>query len=88
MGRDASTPYRQSWSDPKHLGQPDTGAISVVGSRHNQVSRRPQMQLIWGLLWCGYGCRVSTNQFRNMLPTLVLVNLLYNWHSVIFHEGM
>ncbi|XP_058516050.1 membrane-associated guanylate kinase, WW and PDZ domain-containing protein 3 isoform X1 [Ochotona princeps] len=36
MGRDASMSYRQSWSDPKHLGQPDTGAISVVGSRHNQ----------------------------------------------------
>ncbi|XP_077883167.1 membrane-associated guanylate kinase, WW and PDZ domain-containing protein 3 isoform X2 [Ictidomys tridecemlineatus] len=27
---------RHSWSDHKHLAQPDTAVISVVGSRHNQ----------------------------------------------------
>ncbi|XP_014635491.1 PREDICTED: membrane-associated guanylate kinase, WW and PDZ domain-containing protein 3 isoform X3 [Ceratotherium simum simum] len=36
IGKDVSTSYRHSWSDHKHLAQPDTAMISVVGSRHNQ----------------------------------------------------
>ncbi|KAL2772013.1 membrane-associated guanylate kinase, WW and PDZ domain-containing protein 3 isoform 2 [Daubentonia madagascariensis] len=36
IGKDISTSYRHSWSDHKHLAQPDTAVISVVGSRHNQ----------------------------------------------------
>uniref|UniRef100_A0A5F8H566 Membrane-associated guanylate kinase, WW and PDZ domain-containing protein 3 n=1 Tax=Monodelphis domestica TaxID=13616 RepID=A0A5F8H566_MONDO len=36
IGKDVSTTYRLSWSDHKHLAQPDTTLISVVGSRHNQ----------------------------------------------------
>ncbi|ELW65284.1 Membrane-associated guanylate kinase, WW and PDZ domain-containing protein 3 [Tupaia chinensis] len=36
IGKEASTSYRHSWSDHKHLAQPDTAVISVVGSRHNQ----------------------------------------------------
>ncbi|EAW56562.1 membrane-associated guanylate kinase, WW and PDZ domain-containing protein 3 isoform 1 [Homo sapiens] len=36
IGKDVSTSYRHSWSDHKHLAQPDTAVISVVGSRHNQ----------------------------------------------------
>ncbi|XP_044528299.1 membrane-associated guanylate kinase, WW and PDZ domain-containing protein 3 isoform X1 [Gracilinanus agilis] len=36
IGKDVSTTYRLSWSDHKHLAQPDTALISVVGSRHNQ----------------------------------------------------
>ncbi|XP_039105018.1 membrane-associated guanylate kinase, WW and PDZ domain-containing protein 3 isoform X1 [Hyaena hyaena] len=35
-GKDVSTSYRHSWSDHKHLAQPDTAMISVVGGRHNQ----------------------------------------------------
>ncbi|XP_004380497.1 membrane-associated guanylate kinase, WW and PDZ domain-containing protein 3 [Trichechus manatus latirostris] len=35
IGKDVST-YRHSWSDHKHLAQPDTAMISVVGSRHSQ----------------------------------------------------
>ncbi|XP_006865963.1 PREDICTED: membrane-associated guanylate kinase, WW and PDZ domain-containing protein 3 isoform X1 [Chrysochloris asiatica] len=35
IGKDVST-YRHSWSDHKHLAQPDTAVLSVVGSRHNQ----------------------------------------------------
>ncbi|XP_012500037.1 PREDICTED: LOW QUALITY PROTEIN: membrane-associated guanylate kinase, WW and PDZ domain-containing protein 3 [Propithecus coquereli] len=37
IGKDVSTSYRHSWSDHKHLAQPDTAVISVVGSRHTQV---------------------------------------------------
>lgn len=36
IGRDVCSSYRHSWSDHKHLAQPDTAVISVVGSRHNQ----------------------------------------------------
>ncbi|XP_076975930.1 membrane-associated guanylate kinase, WW and PDZ domain-containing protein 3 isoform X2 [Tamandua tetradactyla] len=36
IGKDISTSYRHSWSDHKHLAQPDTAVISVVGGRHNQ----------------------------------------------------
>ncbi|KAB0387177.1 hypothetical protein FD755_002133 [Muntiacus reevesi] len=36
IGKDVSISYRHSWSDHKHLAQPDTATISVVGSRHNQ----------------------------------------------------
>ncbi|KAJ8784729.1 hypothetical protein J1605_008080 [Eschrichtius robustus] len=36
IGKDVSTSYRHSWSDHKHLAQPDTAMISVIGSRHNQ----------------------------------------------------
>ncbi|XP_028344787.1 membrane-associated guanylate kinase, WW and PDZ domain-containing protein 3 isoform X3 [Physeter macrocephalus] len=36
IGKDVSTSYRHSWSDHKHLAQPDTAVISVIGSRHNQ----------------------------------------------------
>ncbi|XP_043858530.1 membrane-associated guanylate kinase, WW and PDZ domain-containing protein 3 isoform X2 [Dromiciops gliroides] len=36
IGKDVSTTYRLSWSDHKHLTQPDTALISVVGNRHNQ----------------------------------------------------
>ncbi|KAI6051906.1 membrane-associated guanylate kinase, WW and PDZ domain-containing protein 3 isoform X1 [Marmota monax] len=36
IGKDVSASYRHSWSDHKHLAQPDTAVISVVGSRHNQ----------------------------------------------------
>ncbi|XP_063507851.1 membrane-associated guanylate kinase, WW and PDZ domain-containing protein 3 isoform X2 [Pongo pygmaeus] len=36
IGKDVSTSYRHSWSDHKHLAQPDTAVISVVGGRHNQ----------------------------------------------------
>uniref|UniRef100_A0A4X2KKL7 Membrane-associated guanylate kinase, WW and PDZ domain-containing protein 3 n=1 Tax=Vombatus ursinus TaxID=29139 RepID=A0A4X2KKL7_VOMUR len=36
IGRDVSTTYRMSWSDHKHLAQPDTALISVVGNRHSQ----------------------------------------------------
>ncbi|XP_049735993.1 membrane-associated guanylate kinase, WW and PDZ domain-containing protein 3 isoform X3 [Elephas maximus indicus] len=35
IGKDVSI-YRHSWSDHKHLAQPDTAMISVVGSRHSQ----------------------------------------------------
>ncbi|XP_066208885.1 membrane-associated guanylate kinase, WW and PDZ domain-containing protein 3 isoform X1 [Saccopteryx leptura] len=35
IGKDVSS-YRHSWSDHKHLAQPDTAVISIVGSRHNQ----------------------------------------------------
>ncbi|XP_006895766.1 PREDICTED: membrane-associated guanylate kinase, WW and PDZ domain-containing protein 3 isoform X1 [Elephantulus edwardii] len=35
IGKDVST-YRHSWSDHKHLAQPDTAMISIVGTRHNQ----------------------------------------------------
>ncbi|XP_021570814.1 membrane-associated guanylate kinase, WW and PDZ domain-containing protein 3 isoform X2 [Carlito syrichta] len=34
-GKDGST-YRHSWSDHKHLAQPDTAVISIVGNRHTQ----------------------------------------------------
>ncbi|XP_003793913.1 membrane-associated guanylate kinase, WW and PDZ domain-containing protein 3 isoform X1 [Otolemur garnettii] len=36
IGKEVSASYRHSWSDHKHLAQPDTAVISVVGSRHNQ----------------------------------------------------
>nr|XP_044993832.1 membrane-associated guanylate kinase, WW and PDZ domain-containing protein 3 isoform X2 [Jaculus jaculus] len=36
IGKDASTSYRHSWSDHKHLAQPDSAVISVVGGRPNQ----------------------------------------------------
>ncbi|XP_005204188.1 membrane-associated guanylate kinase, WW and PDZ domain-containing protein 3 isoform X1 [Bos indicus x Bos taurus] len=36
IGKDVSISYRHSWSDHKHLAQPDTATISVVGGRHNQ----------------------------------------------------
>ncbi|XP_047724899.1 membrane-associated guanylate kinase, WW and PDZ domain-containing protein 3 isoform X1 [Prionailurus viverrinus] len=36
IGKDVSASYRHSWSDHKHLAQPDAAMISVVGSRHNQ----------------------------------------------------
>ncbi|XP_059995287.1 membrane-associated guanylate kinase, WW and PDZ domain-containing protein 3 isoform X3 [Lagenorhynchus albirostris] len=36
IGKDVLTSYRHSWSDHKHLAQPDTAMISVIGSRHNQ----------------------------------------------------
>ncbi|XP_010629568.1 membrane-associated guanylate kinase, WW and PDZ domain-containing protein 3 isoform X1 [Fukomys damarensis] len=36
MGKDPSGSYRHSWSDHKHLAQPDTAVISVVGSRYSQ----------------------------------------------------
>lgn len=36
IGKDICSSYRHSWSDHKHLAQPDTAVISVVGSRHNQ----------------------------------------------------
>ncbi|XP_074119190.1 LOW QUALITY PROTEIN: membrane-associated guanylate kinase, WW and PDZ domain-containing protein 3 [Sminthopsis crassicaudata] len=36
IGKDVSTTYRLSWSDHKHLAQPDTALISIVGNRHNQ----------------------------------------------------
>ncbi|XP_020857691.1 membrane-associated guanylate kinase, WW and PDZ domain-containing protein 3 isoform X2 [Phascolarctos cinereus] len=36
IGKDVSTTYRLSWSDHKHLAQPDTALISVMGNRHNQ----------------------------------------------------
>ncbi|XP_005369814.1 membrane-associated guanylate kinase, WW and PDZ domain-containing protein 3 isoform X1 [Microtus ochrogaster] len=36
IGKDVCSSYRHSWSDHKHLAQPDTAVISVVGSRHNQ----------------------------------------------------
>eukprot|EP00071_Canis_lupus_P027172 XP_022260729.1 membrane-associated guanylate kinase, WW and PDZ domain-containing protein 3 isoform X3 [Canis lupus familiaris] len=36
IGKDVSMSYRHSWSDHKHLAQPDTAMISVVGSRHDQ----------------------------------------------------
>uniref|UniRef100_A0A8D1W4P6 Membrane-associated guanylate kinase, WW and PDZ domain-containing protein 3 n=1 Tax=Sus scrofa TaxID=9823 RepID=A0A8D1W4P6_PIG len=36
VGKDVPTSYRHSWSDHKHLAQPDTATISVVGGRHNQ----------------------------------------------------
>ncbi|XP_075415654.1 membrane-associated guanylate kinase, WW and PDZ domain-containing protein 3 isoform X2 [Tenrec ecaudatus] len=35
IGKDVST-YRHSWSDHKHLAQPDSAVISIIGSRHNQ----------------------------------------------------
>lgn len=36
IGKDVCSSYRHSWSDHKHLAQPDTAVVSVVGSRHNQ----------------------------------------------------
>ncbi|XP_025728234.1 membrane-associated guanylate kinase, WW and PDZ domain-containing protein 3 isoform X2 [Callorhinus ursinus] len=36
IGKDVPTSYRHSWSDHKHLAQPDTAMISIVGTRHNQ----------------------------------------------------
>ncbi|KAI4590627.1 hypothetical protein MJG53_001676 [Ovis ammon polii x Ovis aries] len=36
IGKDVSISYRHSWSDHKHLAQPDTATISVVGGRHSQ----------------------------------------------------
>ncbi|XP_061039648.1 membrane-associated guanylate kinase, WW and PDZ domain-containing protein 3 isoform X1 [Eubalaena glacialis] len=36
IGKDVSISYRHSWSDHKHLAQPATAMISVIGSRHNQ----------------------------------------------------
>ncbi|XP_025145203.2 membrane-associated guanylate kinase, WW and PDZ domain-containing protein 3 isoform X2 [Bubalus bubalis] len=36
IGKDVSVSYRHSWSDHKHLAQPDTATISVVGGRHSQ----------------------------------------------------
>lgn len=33
---DASVTYRHSWSDHRHLAQPDTAVISVVGGWHTQ----------------------------------------------------
>uniref|UniRef100_G3W9T2 Membrane-associated guanylate kinase, WW and PDZ domain-containing protein 3 n=1 Tax=Sarcophilus harrisii TaxID=9305 RepID=G3W9T2_SARHA len=36
IGKDVSMTYRLSWSDHKHLAQPDTALISIVGNRHNQ----------------------------------------------------
>ncbi|XP_045672419.1 membrane-associated guanylate kinase, WW and PDZ domain-containing protein 3 isoform X2 [Phyllostomus hastatus] len=36
LGKDAPASYRHSWSDHKHLAQPDTAVISVVGGRHSQ----------------------------------------------------
>ncbi|XP_053771686.1 membrane-associated guanylate kinase, WW and PDZ domain-containing protein 3 isoform X2 [Desmodus rotundus] len=36
LGKDAPASYRHSWSDHKHLAQPDTAVISVVGGRHGQ----------------------------------------------------
>ncbi|XP_010829088.1 PREDICTED: membrane-associated guanylate kinase, WW and PDZ domain-containing protein 3 isoform X2 [Bison bison bison] len=36
IGKDVSISYRHSWSDHKHLAQPDTATISVIGGRHNQ----------------------------------------------------
>ncbi|XP_042548234.1 membrane-associated guanylate kinase, WW and PDZ domain-containing protein 3 [Dipodomys spectabilis] len=35
-GKDGPVSYRHSWSDHKHLAQPDTAVISVVGGRHSQ----------------------------------------------------
>ncbi|KAM7054781.1 membrane-associated guanylate kinase, WW and PDZ domain-containing protein 3 isoform 1-T1 [Molossus nigricans] len=35
VGKDVSASYRHSWSDHRHLAQPDSAAISV-GGRHNQ----------------------------------------------------
>ncbi|XP_051021884.1 membrane-associated guanylate kinase, WW and PDZ domain-containing protein 3 isoform X2 [Acomys russatus] len=36
IGKDVCSSYRHSWSDHKHLAQPDTAVIAVVGSRHSQ----------------------------------------------------
>ncbi|KAM4645894.1 membrane-associated guanylate kinase, WW and PDZ domain-containing protein 3 isoform 1-T1 [Amazona ochrocephala] len=36
-GKEASSSYRLSWPEHKHLTQPDAGVASVVGSRHSQV---------------------------------------------------
>ncbi|XP_073090506.1 membrane-associated guanylate kinase, WW and PDZ domain-containing protein 3 isoform X3 [Manis javanica] len=36
IGKDVSTSYRHSWSDPKHLAQPEPAGVSVVGGRHSQ----------------------------------------------------
>ncbi|XP_028924240.1 membrane-associated guanylate kinase, WW and PDZ domain-containing protein 3 isoform X2 [Ornithorhynchus anatinus] len=35
-GKDVSGAYRLSWSDHKHLTQPENALISIVGSRHTQ----------------------------------------------------
>ncbi|XP_036894620.1 membrane-associated guanylate kinase, WW and PDZ domain-containing protein 3 isoform X2 [Sturnira hondurensis] len=35
-GRDAPASHRHSWSDHRHLAQPDTAVISLVGGRHSQ----------------------------------------------------
>lgn len=43
MGKDTSSSYRHSWSDHKHLPQPDTAVSSVVGSRHHQVTQHSSL---------------------------------------------
>ncbi|KYO27882.1 membrane-associated guanylate kinase, WW and PDZ domain-containing protein 1 isoform D [Alligator mississippiensis] len=35
-GKEASSTYKVSWPEHKHLAQPDAGIPSVVGSRHSQ----------------------------------------------------
>ncbi|XP_059573316.1 membrane-associated guanylate kinase, WW and PDZ domain-containing protein 3 isoform X3 [Alligator mississippiensis] len=37
-GKEASSTYKVSWPEHKHLAQPDAGIPSVVGSRHSQQS--------------------------------------------------
>ena len=92
IGKDGSTSYRHSWSDHKHLAQPDTAMISVVGTRHNQVNRchTPPTQIRSVVFSC---CLADTGEFflqislDTLFPRLmILEDLLCVWHSISFHE--
>ncbi|XP_025839095.1 membrane-associated guanylate kinase, WW and PDZ domain-containing protein 3 isoform X5 [Vulpes vulpes] len=57
IGKDVSMSYRHSWSDHKHLAQPDTAMISVVGSRHDQSLGCHSVELERGPRGFGFSLR-------------------------------
>lgn len=89
IGKDVLTSYRHSWSDHKHLAQPDTAVISVIGSRHNQVTEiPPRCRLFFSvaesLTLMNFNCKsVQINLFPKLI---VLKDLLCVWHSLSVHE--
>lgn len=92
IGKDGSTSDRHSWSDRRHLAQPDTAMISVVGTRHNQVNRchTPPTRIRTVVFSCYLA---DTGEFLlqissdTLFPRLMLPeDLLCVWHSIRFHK--
>ena len=89
MGKDVSISYRHSWSDHKHLAQPDTATISVVGSRHNQVTEKsPRCRLVFSVAESLTLMNFNWGSVQmNLFPSLIIPkDLLCVWHSVSVHE--
>lgn len=83
IGKDVCTSYRHSWSDHKHLAQPDTAVISVVGSRHNQVNTNTLLLKFWvtvslTLVFLLQIClNTFTSKITNFYRTAKMVGIYY-----------